>query len=543
MKNIEDLIIYQIYPSSFKDSDGDGWGDIRGVISKLDYLKELGINAIWFSPLYASPMDDMGYDISDYYKINPRFGTMEDFDLLLKEAKARGIGIVMDLVINHTSTEHTRFKKAIENPEGKYGKYYFIRKGKGEKNDIYPNNWQSVFGGTCWEPLPKNPGYYYMHLYAKTQADLDYHNPELVKEVEKIMEFYMKKGVVGFRVDAICNFFKSSLDDGKKKLLNRGSEYYISCPEGHAILKKLREDVIDKYDGFWVGETPWISEDDGKEYLNKEFDMIFEFDHISCDKDKFIPTIVKRFKGRMLKDPFFRWQDVLPWNAIYLENHDQHRSISRFIKKGYHELGAKALATILFTLKGTPFIYQGEEIGMSDYPSKIPFKMMNDVAAKNVYEMVLGYHLGKRIALKWADNINRDHSRTPFQWSSKDYGGFNDSGKCWLFFNPIYKSGVDASSEMSKDDGILAYYKRLIALRKEIEALKKGDFVALNSHKDVAAYLRNDGEDSYLVVVNLSNKKHRFRFSKKVKLVLSSYKGELLPFTLPPYFAGIYKVT
>ena len=353
-------IIYQIYPLSFKDSNNDGIGDIKGIISKLDYLKYLGVGILWLSPIYASDFKDNGYDISNYYEINPRFGTMEDFDMLVEEANKRDIKIIMDLVINHTSNNHVWFKEALKDKNSKYRDYYYFRPGNGKKP---PNNWNSSFSGSCWEKVKGEENMYYLHLYTKEQPDLNYHNPEVINEVERILKFYLDKGVAGFRCDVINQIYKTSLENGKFRFFNCGKEHYESQEENFNILKRFQDNVISKYPGaFLVGETSNITPEIGNKFLSRGcLQLFFEFEHAFCDMNGFIPIFKKKFKPKNLINPLLKWQDEVPWIGAYLENHDQRRSVTRFgNEEKYWKESAKALAMFLLSLKGTPFIYQGQ---------------------------------------------------------------------------------------------------------------------------------------------------------------------------------------
>ena len=357
-RRFKNKIIYQIYPMSFCDSNNDGYGDINGIISKLDYLKDLGVGILWLSPIYLSDFKDNGYDIIDYYKIHPIFGTMDDFENLIKEADKRDIKIVMDLVINHTSTNHIWFNEALKDKNSKYRNYYYFREGKG-KNP--PNNWNSSFSGSCWEKVPGEDNMYYLHLYTIEQADLNYHNEEVIEEVKNILKFYLDKGVYGFRCDVINQIYKTSLENGKFRFFNCGKEHYESQPMNHVILKRFQDEVLSKYDSFLVGETSNITPEIGNEFLkNGELDMFFEFDHSMCDMNSFVPIFKKKFKAKNLIDPIFKWQNAVPWIGVYLENHDQRRSVTRYGNEDkYYKESAKALCMFLLSLKGTIFIYQG----------------------------------------------------------------------------------------------------------------------------------------------------------------------------------------
>lgn len=538
-------VVYQIYPSSFCDSNNDGWGDINGITSKLDYLKDLGIGIIWLSPVYVSPMDDMGYDIADYKNINPRFGTMEDFDNLLKEAEKRDIKIVMDLVINHTSTEHKWFKEAIKGPESEYFDYYYIKEGKGKKHKKLPNNWQSCFTGDAWKEVDSLPGYYYMHLFCDTQADLNYHNEKVIEEVKEILKFWLDKGVYGFRCDVINNIWKSSLkNDFPLMIYNRGLKYYANQDGMFKTLTRFRTEVLDNYDCFLVGETGVLNKEVGNRLLNERcLDMFFEFDHIYADKSKLIPVFKRKFDARRLVKPIFKWQKDVPWIANYLENHDQLRSVNRYGNTGkYYKESAKLLALFLLTLKGTPFIYQGEEIGTLNNPNA-SLKNCKDIAAITTTDTFSKLtKLNKEKSFKFInETINRDHARTPMQWSNDVNGGFNSGTETWINVNEGYKN-INVANELSDENSILNFYKKMIKFRNESDVLKKGDFKEEFVSKYIVSYFRSFENKTYQIILNFSDKKRKFNEVLNIKQVFANYDEEINLKEIPPYFAGIFEV-
>lgn len=538
-------IVYQIYPSSFNDANNDGWGDLKGITAKLDYLKDLGIGIIWLSPIYVSPMDDMGYDIADYKNINPRFGTMADFDELLLEANKRDIKIVMDLVINHTSTEHEWFKKAIETPENKYRNYYFIKEGKGKNHKKEPNNWQSCFTGKAWEKIPSLPGYFYMHLYCDTQADLNYSNPEVIKEVEDILKFWLDKGVYGFRCDVINHIYKSSLkNDYSHILYNKGLKYYSNQDEMFKILTKFRTEVLDNYDTFLVGETGELDKESGNRFLNERcLDMFFEFDHVYADKSKLIPVFKRKFNVKRLVKPIFKWQKDVPWIANYLENHDQLRSVNRYgDATKYHKESAKMLAIFLLSLKGTPFIYQGEEIGSLNIPNA-SLKDCKDVAAITTTQTVKRLlKVSESKAFKMVnETINRDHARTPMQWANTVNGGFNAGSSTWLKVNPLFET-INVEDEQKDPTSILNFYKKIIKFRNESDVLKFGEFKEEALKKDIVSFFRIYNGKTYQIILNFSDKKVKFDEILTLKCLISNYDNEVKLNELPPYFGGIFEV-
>ena len=462
-------IVYQIYPRSFKDSNNDGIGDLQGIISKLDYIKELGVDIIWLSPVYRSPNDDNGYDISDYLDINPEYGTMKDMDSLLKEAKRRDLKIIMDLVINHTSDEHPWFIQS-KNKDSKYRDYYIWR----DK----PNNWTSFFSGKAWDKVDDS---YYLHLFSKKQPDLNWNNPEVMREIQEIMHFWLKKGIYGFRCDVINIIFKTSLDDGKKRLVLTGREHYHSQEGCHEILKTIRQEVMNQYDSFTVGETVMVNTSQANDLIlpeRKELDMVFGFEHMETDQinNKWFKT---KFNPNKWMKVVSKWQTEVYWNANYLENHDQPRSVSRFGNdKEYHDQSAKMLATLNLTLKGTPYIYEGEEIGMTN----CKFNSMDeyqDIESHNIDALAKKLLFPKKIRFKMIQKTSRDNARTPMQWT-KD-GGFTN-GKPWLKMNPNMVS-INVSDNLEQADSILSHYKKLIQLRKDDEVLINGDYKPLYMSK------------------------------------------------------------
>ncbi len=497
-----DTVIYQIYPRSFKDTNGDGVGDIRGIIESLDYIASLGANTIWLSPIYKSPNDDNGYDISDYKAIQPEFGTMEDFDELVAEAKARGIGIVMDLVINHTSDEHEWFQRALAGEE-KYRNYYIIEKGK---NGKIPNNWGNFFAECPWAKFGDSENEYYLHLFSKKQPDLNWHNPDVLEEVKDIMRFWLDKGVVGFRCDVINIIYKNSLENGKKKLVLTGSEHYLSTDGCHEILKALRREVLEPYGAFAVGETVFVDVPKAKDLCSperKELDMIFYFEHMECDQI-FVKWFKTKLKPQKLMETLTKWQKALPFNACYFENHDQPRFISRFADLGeYRAEASKMMAGLLMTMRGIPFVFEGQEIGMTngDFAS---LDDVMDIESHNVFAMAKGLGIPKPIRWRMIQRTSRDNARTPMQWTGGAQAGFS-SVKPWLKVNGNYKD-VNVEKEMSDENGVLSFWKKMIALRKTDEVLLNGDFTPVLEGKSVYAFEREWQGRRLLSVCNMTGK-------------------------------------
>jgi len=530
----KDSIVYQIYPRSFQDSSGtrfpnDGIGDIPGIISRLDEIKDLGADVIWLSPVYKSPDADNGYDISDYYDINPKFGTMADMENLFAEAKKRDLKIIMDLVINHTSDEHEWFQKSrdIQSP---WRDYYIWRPGKNDGRQsraLSPNNWTSFFMGSAWEYDEKS-GEYYLHLFDKKQPDLNYKNPKVTEEVKNILRFWLDKGAAGFRCDVINVIYKTSLDDGKRSVAIQGMEHYLSQEGNHAVLRELRRDVLDKYDCFTVGETVFVGLRDAKllcDESRKELDMLFFFDHLEVDRRiaKYIP---KKFRARKLLDVMAKWQRGLDWCALYLENHDQTRVVSHYgaMKKKrligeYWRRSAKMLALFEMTLRGTPFIYQGQEIGMTNFDFN-GIDELNDVESRNMNELMKKFFIPKWLRWKWIKISSRDNNRTPMQWDDSDNAGFS-KGKPWLGINKNYKY-INYASQKNDPDSVLSFYRMLIALRKQTKCLVYGDFRPVYANDRVMIYQRKLDDETYTVALNFSFCK--FKPPKKYAGLLSGTK-------------------
>ena len=523
--------VYQIYPRSFCDSDGDGIGDIRGIISKLDYIKSLGVDVIWLSPVYKSPNDDNGYDISDYKDIHEDFGTMADFDELLEGAKARGISIIMDLVINHTSDEHEWFRRALAGEE-KYKNYYIIKKGK---NGKLPNNWGNFFADCPWEPFgdPAN-GEYYLHLFSKKQPDLNWYNPEVYSEICDIMRFWLDKGVAGFRCDVINVIFKESFADGKKHLALTGKEHYISTDGCHKILAALHRDVMDKYDAFTVGETVMVNVPMARDLVapeRGELDMVFAFEHMECDQVG-VKWFKTKFKPKRLMRILTKWQTELDWNTCYFENHDQPRSVTRFTEGGeWRAIGAKMLLGLLFSLRGTTYVYQGQEIGMTNGAFNSLDEIM-DIESHNVDKMAKSLGIFNPWRWNLIKKTSRDNARTPMQWSAARAAGFT-SGTPWLKLHPNYES-VNVEADMSDPDGVIAFFKRINELKKSSDVLKDGAFRMLAETKHVYAFERDLNGEKLIAVCNFSTKTRHIPKRIFGSVILSNYNGDATD-TLRPY--------
>lgn len=530
----DDTVVYQIYPRSFQDSDGDGIGDIPGIISRLDYIASLGVNAIWLSPVYASPNDDNGYDISDYTAIHPDFGTMEDFDRLVAEARRRGIGIVMDLVINHTSDEHEWFRRALAG-EKKYKDYYIIREGK---NGGLPNNWGNFFADCPWSPFGDS-GEYYLHLFSKKQPDLNWHNLEVLEEIKEIMRFWLRRGVAGFRCDVINIIYKDSLEDGKRSLVLTGKEHYLSCEGTHEILRTLRRECLDPYGAWAVGETVFVDIPMARDLCDEargELDMVFSFEHMECDQI-FVKWFKRRLKPKRLMRTLSRWQTGLDWSSVYFENHDQPRFISRFCdSQPYREECSRMMAGLLLTLRGTPYIFEGQEIGMTngDFES---LDEVVDIESHNVYAMAKRLHIPKRTRWKMIKKTSRDNARCPMQWTDAEGAGFT-GGTPWLKINGN-RTEVNVEREESREGGVLAFWKKMISLRKENAILRRGSFRALHEGRRVYAFEREYDGGALISVLNMSARGSRMpRALPYGELVISSYgdsSARLRPFEFRLY--------
>ena len=524
----KDAIIYQIYPRSFKDSNGDGIGDIKGIISKLDYLKDLGINCVWLSPVYESPMDDNGYDISDYKAIHKDFGTMEDFKLMLHEMHKRGIRLIMDLVANHTSDEHPWFKESRKSKDNPYRDYY-IWKDK-------PNNWTGFFGEKAWEYVEECDSYY-LHLFGKKQPDVNWENPKVREAYKDIIKFYLDLGVDGFRCDVINVISKDQrYKNGSNPLILVGKKYFINGPKLHDYLQEINKDVLSNYDCMTVGETVFTTLDDMKLLTaedRNELSMVFNFDHTSVDNFLGVKWLMRKFSLKRFKKSLDKYQYGLKdvgWNSLFYENHDQRRSVGRFNTDDskYRVESAKLLATTMYFLKGTPFIYQGQEIGMTNL-NVDSLEDFVDLETHNVLKLMKSLPLSKKYIDKSIRNGSRDNARTPMQWDNTTNAGFSSSTP-WLMVNNNYKS-INVEKSIKDDNSILNYYKKLIKIYKKYSYLvREGEYKDLypNSSK-LFAYERRKDNELLLVVSNFSNKPKKIRLLKKYKgyrpeLLLNNYK-------------------
>lgn len=543
----KELVVYQIWPRSFCDGNGDGIGDLEGVLSKLDYLKDLGINCIWFSPLYPSPNADFGYDIADYKNIHPEYGDLDLFKKVLDEAHKRGIKVVMDLVVNHTSDEHEWFKKSHDK-NSPYHDYYFWRKGKGKRP---PNNWLSCFEGKAWE-YDKGLNEWYLHVFATKQPDLNHDNPQVRQEVKDIMRFWLDMGVDGFREDVITFISKKEgLPNGVPIPTAAGIENYMDGPHIHEYLSEYRE-VTDEYDCFTVGEAPMMTPKKALKYINedkKELDLMFHFQHI--DADAFLIDYIQRpFNLKRMKGGFSRWQEQLngkAWNTLYIENHDHPRIISRYGSEKYRTESGKMLANMYILQQGTPFIYQGQEIGMLN--TKLDsIDDYADVFVKNNYKVFTEkVHMSKKKAWEWAVKSTRDNARTPVQWDSSENAGFT-TGTPWFPVNVNYPE-INAEKELANPDSILNHYKALIKFKKENEVAKWGDFKEHYKNSDkLFVYERNYNGKRLLVINSFTEENVAFEAPKgfdleKGKPILCNYKNPTVQgngFKTRPYETRVY---
>ena len=509
----KEAVVYQIYPLSFMDSNNDGMGHICGIISKLDYIKELGATAIWFSPLYASPWKDYGYDISDYKAIHPAFGAMEDFDELIRECHARGLRVMMDAVFNHTSNEHAWFKAALADKTSPYRDYYIIRKGKKDKEGklIPPTNWTSSFTGPAWERI-EGTDEYYLHLFAPEQPDLNWENPKVREEMAGILRFWLEKGVDGFRFDVFNMISKvyPFKDDKNPLHFQKGVQYYVDGPRMHEFLKELNDKALSLYDTYTVGESYTPDEEHAYRYINEEsgeLDTIFHFEHLAADNIFGLKMIPKPFNLRQFKrgliDTQLRYHGS-GWNTLVLENHDQARCVSRFgIKKKYRYEAATFLAMITYLGWGTPFIYQGQEIGMTNTDFKSRGEM-KDPVTHFIFDLAKGLHVPDRVSFRMMKGAARDNARTPMQWDASVNAGFNKGAEPWQCVNPDYKK-INVSADLASDKSIYRFYHKLLALRKSEDTLIYGNTIEYYpDDRQVITYSRCYGDKRFLIVGNFS---------------------------------------
>lgn len=545
----KESVVYQVYPRSFCDSNGDGIGDLNGITSKLDYLKELGIDVIWLSPVYQSPNDDGGYDISDYQAIMDEIGTMEDFDRLLAAAHERGIKIVMDLVVNHSSDEHKWFiesRKSVDNP---YRDYYIWRPAK--EDGSLPNNWGSCFSGPAWE-YDKTTDMYYLHLFSKKQPDLNWENPVVRQKVYDMMNWWLEKGVDGFRMDVISLISKEpGLPDYEPE--STGYAAYnagANGPRVHEFLQEMREKALNNADTMTVGECAGVTLEEAKKYARsdgKELNMVFQFEHMEADFDeKTGKWTTKKLDLRVLKEILTRWQkglEDIAWNSLYWENHDQPRSVSRFGNDSdqYREISAKMLATCVHMMQGTPYVYQGEELGMTNCPFN-KLENLRDLESINAYhELTEQGKISEEDMIAAINYKGRDNARTPMQWDDSAYAGFS-TAKPWIMVNPNYTK-INAKDQVSREDSVFKYYQKLIRLRHNSDLIVYGTYdLILDDDKDIYAYTRTLGDEKLIVYCNFSENTREVELPEEFtngKIFISNYDDAAVneKITLRPYEA------
>ncbi len=552
----KDAVIYQIYPRSFCDSNGDGIGDLQGIISKLDYIKDLGVDAVWLSPIYKSPNDDNGYDISDYRDIQEDFGTLDDFKELVKGLHDRGLKLIMDLVVNHTSDEHMWFKESRKSKDNPYRDYYFWRKGKSDKKP--PNNWMSNFVGPAWE-YDKTTDEYYLHLFSKKQPDLNWDNPKVRQEVIDICNYWFELGVDGFRCDVITYISKEKgLPDGSFKeffssMPLLGFTHYCMGPNYHKYIHELNLHAFSKYDTMTVGEASGITYKDAFESIDEnvqELDSVFTFEHVSADM--ILQVFPKKLNFVKFKKILTHWQELPKTSqpTMFLENHDQPRSWPRFVNYCWDnkEKAAKMLLVAMQMQRGTPYIYEGQEIGMTNVNFKV--EDYKDILTTNVFKKVGNNKLLMKFAQKVFLKRARDHARTPMQWDDTKNAGFT-SGEPWMMVNPNYTE-VNVKQSEKDPNSILNFYKKFLAFRKGKDVIISGDYIPYyEKNKKLFVYNRKLKDKAYFVICNFVNKDVKFKLPKDMKfasakVAISNYEdgeiGALESRIIKPFEATVYEV-
>ena len=519
----KESVVYQIYPKSFKDSNGDGVGDIRGIIQKLDYLKELGVNVLWISPMLESPQDDNGYDISDYRRIYKEYGNMEDYEELLSEAHKRDIRILMDLVVNHTSDEHNWFVESRKSKDNPYRDYYIW---KDPVNGKEPNNWGGAFGGSAWEYDPQTQ-MYYLHLFSKKQPDLNWENEKVRQEVYDMMTFWCEKGIDGFRMDVISMISKDqTFPDGEmnNSLYGDFGPYCVHGPRVHEFLQEMNREVLSRYDIMTVGETSGVTIEEAQKYAGeagKELNMVFQFEHVDNGSGDYGKWTTEKYDFKEFKRIMIKWQEELQgkaWNSLFLGNHDQPRSVSRFgnDSPAYRETSAKMLATCLHMMQGTPYVYQGEELGMTNvYFDKL--EDYRDIESINFFtELTEAGLMTPEYMMKCLMLRSRDNARTPMQWDDSAQAGFTD-GESWIKVNPNYKE-INAAQQLEDPNSIFHYYQKLIRLRKEKDIIVYGEFEPIyRDDEQIFAYIRRQKQEKLLTVCNFSEKNAEMEIPEEFK--------------------------
>ena len=545
----KESVVYQIYPRSFCDSNGDGIGDLNGITSKLDYLKELGVDVIWLSPVYKSPNDDNGYDISDYQDIMDEFGTMEDFDRMLATAHEKGIKIMMDLVVNHTSDEHKWFIESRKSTDNPYRDYYIWRPAK--EDGSLPNNWGSCFSGPAWE-YDKTTDMYFLHLFSRKQPDLNWDNPVVRQEVFDMMNWWLDKGIDGFRMDVISLISKRpGLPDGTLGL-NGYATFDIAAngPHVHEYLQEMRQKALNNADTITVGECAGVTLEEAKKYARsdeKELNMVFQFEHMDVDGDeKAGKWTTRKMDLRDMKEILTRWQKGLQdvaWNSLYWENHDQPRSVSRFGNDSdeYREISAKMLATCIHMMQGTPYVYQGEELGMTNCPFNT-LDNFRDLESINAFHELT--EQGKKTEEEMMAAISykgRDNARTPMQWDDSTYAGFS-TAQPWIMVNPNYTK-INAKDQVNREDSVFKYYQKLISLRHNSDLIVYGTYdLLLADDPDIYAYTRTLDDDKLIVYCNFSDNTREVELPEEFtngKILISNYNDAAVntKITLRPYEA------
>lgn len=545
----KESVVYQIYPRSFCDSNGDGIGDLNGITGKLDYLKELGIDVIWLSPVYKSPNDDNGYDISDYQAIMDEFGTMEDFDRMLATAHEKGIKIMMDLVVNHTSDEHKWFIESRKSTDNPYRDYYIWRPAK--EDGSLPNNWGSCFSGPAWE-YDKTTDMYFLHLFSKKQPDLNWDNPAVRQDVFDMMNWWLKKGVDGFRMDVISLISKEPGLPDKEPGINGYATFNVSAngPHVHEYLQEMRQKALNNADTITVGECSGVTLEEAKKYARsdeKELNMVFQFEHMDVDSDeKAGKWTTRKMDLRDLKKILTRWQKGLQdiaWNSLYWENHDQPRSVSRFGNDSdeYREISAKMLATCIHMMQGTPYVYQGEELGMTNCPFNTLDNFRDLESINAFHELTEQGKMTKEDMMAAIGYKGRDNARTPMQWDDSAYAGFSTATP-WIMVNPNYTK-INAKDQINREDSVFKYYQKLIKLRHESELIVYGTYdLILDDDKDIYAYIRTLGDEKLIVYCNFSENTREVELPKEFtngKVLISNYSDAKVnhKITLRPYEA------
>ena len=545
----KESVVYQIYPRSFCDSNGDGIGDLNGITGKLDYLKELGIDVIWLSPVYKSPNDDNGYDISDYQAIMDEFGTMEDFDRMLATAHEKGIKIMMDLVVNHTSDEHKWFIESRKSTDNPYRDYYIWRPAK--EDGSLPNNWGSCFSGPAWE-YDKTTDMYFLHLFSKKQPDLNWDNPAVRQDVFDMMNWWLKKGVDGFRMDVISLISKEPGLPDKEPGINGYATFNVSAngPHVHEYLQEMRQKALNNADTITVGECSGVTLEEAKKYARsdeKELNMVFQFEHMDVDSDeKAGKWTTRKMDLRNLKKILTRWQKGLQdiaWNSLYWENHDQPRSVSRFGNDSdeYREISAKMLATCIHMMQGTPYVYQGEELGMTNCPFNTLDNFRDLESINAFHELTEQGKMTEEDMMAAIGYKGRDNARTPMQWDDSAYAGFS-TAKPWIMVNPNYTK-INAKDQVNREDSVFKYYQKLIKLRHESELIVYGTYdLILDDDKDIYAYIRTLGDEKLIVYCNFSENTREVEIPEEFvngKVLISNYSDAKAnqKITLRPYEA------